>query len=107
MASSVSVRVYLLQVQRRGIRKKLSFDALSDGIPVPAYVSQFISDCSITTEDAERERSWHFEEREKGDLGTSKGYIRYGISGFESRIVDSRTRKAKYNRKTTDSEIVP
>lgn len=107
MASSISIRVYLLQVRRRRDPTKLSFDENNGGVNVPAYVSQFISDCSTVTEDSVRERSWYFEKKVNHGPGNSKGYIHYGTFGFESNIVDIRTNKKKYERQITDSEIVP
>jgi hypothetical protein len=56
MASTISIRVYLIQVQQRGNRTKLSFDDMAGGIDVPSFISKFISDRSTTTEDKDRER---------------------------------------------------
>ena len=108
MASAISIRVYLLSLHRRRDRSNVAFDPASGGLPVPAFVSRFISDHSTTTENAERERSWYFEEKAmEATLGNSKGYIHYGTFGFESDLVDTKTHKSRYKRQVTDSEIVP
>lgn len=107
MASTISVRVYQINIHRRGDRTQLPFKADAGGAPVPAYVTNFISEHSESTEDLERERSWYFEHKVGLGAGSSKGYIHYGTFGFESHLVDSKTKKANYKRKTTDSEIVP
>ena len=39
MASTISIRVYLIQVQQRGNRAKLSFDDTTGGIDVPSFIS--------------------------------------------------------------------
>ena len=107
MASTISVRVYQINIHRRGDRTPLPFRTDAGGAPVPAYVTRFISECSEATEDFERERSWHFEHKAGSGEGNSKGYIHYGTFGFESHLVDSKTKKPNYKRKTTDSEVVP
>jgi len=107
MASSISIRVYLLQLHRRRDHKTLPFRSAAGGVFVPGFVSKFVADCSTTTEDADLERSWYFEEKMKGVLGNSKGHIHYGTFGFESNIVDNKTKKSKYKRQTTDSEVLP
>ncbi len=39
------------------------------------------------------ERTWYFEEKDRDEVGCSKGYVRYGTVGFESTFVDNETKK--------------
>lgn len=107
MSSSISLRVYLITLQRRGDRTRLPFNELPGTDPIPALINRFVATFSSITEDHDKERSWHFEESAPGTHGSSKGVIHYGTFGFESNLVDTRTRKRKYKRRTTDSEVIP
>jgi hypothetical protein len=107
MASSVSLRAYMLYVHERGKPARLTFDVGAGGIDLPNFISSFVASRSSVTEDNDKERSWNFEERIPSKTCNSKGIIQYGIHGFESRIIDTKTRRQNYLRKVTDSEIVP
>ena len=58
--------------------------------------------------DSDRERSWYFEPKGKGTTeGSSKSYIHYGTLGFESNLVNSKTKKKQYRRQVDDVEEIP
>ncbi len=105
--ASVGIRLYLLQVHRRGDRRRLSFEADAGGVAVPAYVSTLINERSAITDDADRERGWYFEQRQSGAAGCSRGYIHNGSFGSESAPAGTRTRIFKHKREVDPSQIAP
>ena len=95
MPTKVGIRVYRMTVCRVQSRKPLPFDtegAVSLPEFVRSFVEQNINSREATPEEAERDRRWYFEPRRK-TLNDNKGVVRYGISGFESDLVDSKTHK--------------
>jgi hypothetical protein len=107
ISSTIGLRVYMLSVQLRQKPTSLTFDTKGGGLDVPNFVSEFIKSHSAVTEVSDKERSWNFDEKIKEGPGTSKGLIHYGMHGFESKIIDTKTRKKQYDRQVTDSEIIP
>ncbi len=107
MASSIGVRVYLISLQRRSKPEALPFNISGVGTPPLKFISDFVLQHAKTTENADHERSWSFEEKSSNGSGNSKGHIYYGTFGFESDFVDAKTRKRKYRRGVTDTEIIP
>ncbi len=106
MGSTVGVRIYKLTLHEKSKRTELPF-SFQGAVPPPQFVSDFISQHSVSNTDADLERSWWFEQKETQPIGNSKGYVRYGTYGFESNFVDIRTKKSNYKRKTTDVEEIP
>lgn len=107
MSSSVSIRAYMLYVHDRGKPARLSFDTATGGIDVPGFLSRFVVTHSTVTENDEKERSWNFDEKIPSKTCNSKGYIQYGMHGFEAKLIDTKTRTENYARKVTDAEVVP
>lgn len=74
---------------------------------MPRFVPRFISEFSKAKDDADGPtRAWYLDAATSNN-DTVDGFIRYGSSGFESKIVDSRSLEEKYDRKTTDMEVIP
>ena len=110
MSTKVGMRVYKMTVYRQRAYKSVPFDV--DGMVVTlqdfagTFVKQHRGARDSTPEEAERDRRWHFQPY-KSDPGSHRGVVRYGISGFESDLVDSKTNKHEFRRQTTHVEIVP
>lgn len=111
MASKIGLRVYLIAVSEVKKRKSIPLNSAGIRTSVASFFSDFAKKHSQVTgaanQDTERERSWYFEPRPSTNITISKGYIRYGTFGFESDLVDSKTRTRKYRRRTDDVEIIP
>lgn len=111
MPTKIGIRIYQMTVCRVRNRKSLPFD--TEGIVVPpqnfvkSFVTQNAGSRETTSEEVERDRQWYFELRSGNTLHNNKGLVLYGISGFESDFVDSKTKKQNYRRQTTDVEIIP
>ncbi len=111
MSSKIGFRVYLLTLSKERDRKPLPFDSEGITTPVPTFLTKFVEEHSQANaganKDAERQRTWYFDPKPTQETGTDKGYIRYGTFGFESDLVDSKTKAHKYRRETNDVEIIP
>ena len=105
MPAAIGMRVYMVTLHKRGAAAPVPFEDTGAGATVPDFIEVFKTAHLASVQDADR--SWYLEERETDGLGSSKGYVHYGMSGFESRIIDSKTKKKKYERQVTDSEEVP
>ena len=107
MASAIGLRVYRITVNKRGDKTRLPLDCDDLSTSVPEFITDFISNHSNPTQDEEMERSWYFENRNDDGLGSSQGYVHYGTFGFESNLIDTKTKKKNYRRKATDAEEIP
>ena len=107
MGSSIGARAYQITLRKKGDYSVLDFGGGGIVISPPKFVTDFVAQHTGVVKNAERERSWFFEEKVQGSPGNSKGYVNYGTFGFESNFVDSKTKKLNYKRKTTDTEEIP
>ena len=111
MPSKVGIRVYQLTVRRARSRSPVPFDAEGVAVPLPDFVKSFVSQNAgvreATPEETERDRRWHFEPDVSNTLNNNKGWVRYGISGFESDLVDPKTNKREFRRQTKHVEFIP
>jgi hypothetical protein len=84
-------------------------DGISVVLPdfLAAFVTQNVAAREATPEETDRDRRWYFEPHGSNTAHNNKGWVRYGISGFESDLVDSKTNKREFQRKTTHVEIIP
>lgn len=111
MTTKVGVRVYQVTICRERSRRQLAFDA--EGLVVPpsdflaAFVASNTASREATADEAERDRRWHFAPHQSNAFGDSKGVVCYGISGFESDLIDSKTNKREFRRQTTHVEVIP
>lgn len=109
MANAIGLRCYLLTVHKERDTSTLSFedDFEFELSPAP-FLKNFVEANSDAIRDNDRERSWYFEPLSFGPTnGSSKGYIHYGTFGFESNLVDSKTKKSEFRRKVDHVEEIP
>lgn len=107
MASTIGLRIYQIIVHRVRDRTPLSFTCGGFRKPPHEFLIEFPQDFATANQDAERERSWYFEPKDVVRPTSSKGYVHYGMYGFESDMVDARTKKRNYRRQATDVEEIP
>lgn len=109
MANAIGLRCYLITARKERDAEWLGFeDDLEFEFAPAAFLKNFIESNSNSVSDADRERSWYFEPQAFGpNLGSSKGYIRYGTFGFESDIVDPKTKKSEFRRGSHHVEEIP
>ncbi|MCK6444401.1 hypothetical protein [Elstera cyanobacteriorum] len=107
MANSIAIRVYKIAIYKKNDRKSISIDNINLPTSVSNFMSSFIKEFDIPTENQKLERSWYFELVEDSPPSAFSGYIHYGTFGFESNFVDINTKKHNYHRKNTDIEEIP
>jgi len=107
MASAIGVRIYRISVHGRRATGDVD---LHDGeleLPATDFITNFVATHNTPVESEELERTFYFEEKEAPSTGSSRGYIHYGTFGYESNIIDPKTKEKKYRRMTTDVEEIP
>lgn len=107
MASAIGFRGYLITAHRRGDPSLVPVNAPDFRLAPDSFTDSFVQKWSSVVTDAERERSWYFEEIKSDGTGNSKGFVHYGTFGFESNLIDNKTKKKNYRRKTSDIEEIP
>ena len=110
MPTTIGLRVYKIIVGRERNRTPISFDAEGMVLTLPNFTEVFIIQNAgarePTPEETELDRKWFFEPA-KDNAGSHRGVVRYGISGFESDIVDSNTNRREFRRAINHMEIIP
>jgi hypothetical protein len=107
MTSAIGLRGYLITAHKKGDRELVPFSASEFNVAPPQFFKRFVAGHTSVLQNAEKERSWYFEEHESDGVGNSKGYTHYGTFGFESNFVDSKTKEKNYRRKVNDIEEIP
>jgi hypothetical protein len=91
----------------RGNRDPISLAHSTLSSSLAKFTKKYITDHGELTGDRQLERIWYFEPPITNSPSNIKGFIHYGIYGFESTFVDGSTGEVNYNRKTTDIEEIP
>lgn len=107
MAFSIGLRVYQVMVYRE--RDKTPLDLTTDGsaTDVFRFFSEFINSRGQPTDREDLQRSWFMETRGVGSVTSHEGYVNYGTYGFESNLVDRKTKRSNYRRQPGDLEEIP
>jgi len=107
MSKAIGLRVYKIVVVEEGRTAPLPHDLDDLNINLDDFVHAFVDAHDAIKEHAEEERSWYIQEKDRDTEGQSSGLIHYGTFGFESNLIDGKTKTKQYRRKTTDIEEVP
>ena len=105
--SIVGVHIYTVTQKRNRKSELISFTQSGDGARLKEYCPNFFEKySSIKDDDSDVIRLWYFEP--KPNNGASfHGWIKYGSSGYESDIIDRKTRELLYERKASDVDVIP
>jgi hypothetical protein len=103
MPFAIGLRFYRIHVHKDKDRTPIKFKAGEAGDPYD-FLNKFVT--ARTTPTEEVQRSWFFSP-EPSALRTIHGLINYGTHGFESKLIDVKTKKHNYQRKSTDLEEIP
>ena len=107
MTSAIGFRAYVLTVHPKGNRTAIPFDDNGLKMTPNAFVTKFVTSHATAVQNDERERSWYFEQKDSAGSGNSTGYVHYGTFGFESNLVNSKTKTSNYRRQVDDVEEIP
>jgi hypothetical protein len=107
MAFSIGLRVYQVTVHKENDRTPLLLTGDGSSTDANKFLADFV-DANIDINDHEDlQRSWFFDKRSTAAVNNIYGYLRYGTYGFESDLVDRKTKKSNYKRKVGDLEEIP
>lgn len=76
------------------------------GTSFGVFLRDFVSKHSRVTQDDDKQRVWYFDPPKTNKPGEVDGYIKYGVFGFESDLIDSKTKAHKYKREVADYEQI-
>ncbi|MBA3678210.1 MAG: hypothetical protein H0W74_12555 [Sphingosinicella sp.] len=107
MPSAIGFRGYLITVHEKGDRSLLPFPSKVFSKPPAKFLPAFFKSHLNPTRNAEAERSWYFEEKDRDGFGNSAGYIHYGTFGYASKIKNHKTKATNYERQVDDVEEIP
>lgn len=108
MTFSIGLRFYKIQVseKKRGGRPiRINKDDMT--LDPFVFLQEFVQQRSVPTEETVSPRTWFFEEQEFSGIRGIHGLINYGTHGFESKIIDVKSKEQKYQRIATDLEQIP
>ncbi|MGF0540388.1 hypothetical protein ACQQ2Q_20530 [Agrobacterium sp. ES01] len=107
MAFSIGLRVYQVTIYKENDRSPLMLT--SDGAATDAnnFLVDFVDSNLNPNDHEDLQRSWFFEKKSTAAVNNIFGYLRYGTYGFESDLIDRKTKKSNYKRKVGDLEEIP
>ena len=107
MSFSIGLRFYRIQIRKQGSKNVLGTSEDIGGGDLFHQITNFVNDFRNPVVLEEEERTWFFEPVGTSSVRTIHGSVRYGTTGFESKLVDSKTKAENYLRKVTDVEEIP
>lgn len=100
-----------LRVYRISVYDKSDYSTVQLGnkraVDLFSIIDNFVTQNSTINEHDSIQRSWFLEEKSREGNAAIKGIINYGTFGFESNLIDRKTKKNNYRRLTTDLEEIP
>ena len=105
MPSAISLWFYRLVAYPERGRTPMSVMDLP-GQSFNEFLSSFVKKHSKTNQDDERQRIWYFGSPSTNKDGEIDGFVKYGVFGFESDLIDSKTRSHRYKRQVADYEQI-
>lgn len=107
MATSISVRLYQLTLRLNRKKEYRAFGKGQGQYDLKSFLDDWCRKNSLANTHEDILRSWFLEPRTHQSSNSIHGLIKYGTFGFESRMVDFKSKKENYKRKTTDIEEIP
>lgn len=109
MPASIGLRVYRVFITKEADTTPISFE--KDDVKCDPYVfiHNYLTDEKLKISNEEAQRSWHIEDitYSSADGRNYYGVMRYGIFGFESTLVDTKTAEVVHDRKQNHAEVIP
>ena len=106
LENSIGLHLYSLQIRRKRDRDPVPFSDQGAGALLRSAMTVLIKNWSTPMTENGYPRSWFIDTVSEVNDSWS-GVIRYGTSGYESEIVDGRTRDVRYNHAITDLDVIP
>ncbi len=107
MAFSIGLRVYQVTIHKENDRTPLLLTGDGAATDAHKFLSDFVGENVNANDHEDLQRSWFFETKSESSINNIYGYLRYGTYGFESDLIDRKTKKSNYKRKVGDLEEIP
>ena len=109
MGFAIGLRIYAISILRKSDAKPMRISAKTgaDNFNLHSYFSDYVANKTAFVDREDIQRSWFLEAYGRTTSNPISGYIRYGTYGFESKLIDTKTKKENYKRKATDLEEIP
>jgi hypothetical protein len=107
MAFSIGLRVYKVSIQKEKQKEVVPLGKDGPASDLLAFLKAFVASNTNSNDHDGLQRSWFFDEKPNPSPIKIHGFIGYGTFGFESNLLDRKTKKNNYNRKTDDLEEIP
>lgn len=107
MAFSIGLRVYQVTIHKENDRSPISLSGDGGLADLNHLLSGFVDNNVSANDHEDLQRSWFFEKKSTAAVNNIYGYLRYGTYGFESDLIDRKTKKSNYKRKVGDLEEIP
>jgi len=107
LALTIGVRFYRIRLHKNGEHGIANIAEQFGESKFLGFLRSYAEDRREPTNEEEHQRSWFFEPKAHTEDDTIHGLMKYGTFGFESRILDNKTKEHRYTRLPTDLEEVP
>jgi len=107
MSFSIGLRFYQVHIHKVQDRNPVGFQ--KDVMTSDPYVfmKEFVKNNQEIRDREDLQRSWFLDAKPVDGARDIKGYIKYGTYGFESNLIDRKSKKSNYKRKSSDLEEIP
>jgi hypothetical protein len=105
MPAAISLWFYRLEAYGGNGRAKISLADLP-GRGFHDFLADFIRSNRTSRHHDELQRVWYFEAPSKSTSDEFDGILKYGVYGFESDLIDSKTKVHRFKREVGDSEQI-
>ena len=103
MTITIGLRFYRISITESRSTRLLNLAKFN----LMAFLETFLSAHAKPKDDDELQRSWRIEPYDSAGTGEFWGIIKYATFGYESEIVDWKSRAPKYRRQSNDLEEIP
>lgn len=107
MSFAVGLRVYKLITPIRNARAPKDTTGWISNKELLNFLRDFLKDHEAPANRRDLQRGWRIELRHSTNPHMIHGYAHYGTYGFESLLIDGKTRTERYKRQTADLEEIP
>ncbi|MCF1469051.1 hypothetical protein FS764_19295 [Agrobacterium vitis] len=109
MAAAIGLRIYQTTITKDGEIAPVKFISGDEGSDPHIFIHRYFTDPAVIISDSDAQRSWYVTELHYADQSKRNfyGVFSYGIYGFESTIVDTKTKAAVHERQVHEAEQIP
>ncbi len=109
MAAAIGLRIYQTTITKDGEIRPEKLVVGNEVADPHTFIHSYFTDPKIIVADSDVQRSWYVKEYHYADQSKRNlyGVFNYGIYGFESTIVDTKTKNPVHERQVHEAEQIP